>query len=163
MAHISRQRLLALLAKSTVGRTHAFLRARGLKRETLATLVRGGLATLVPGGTASTAGAKRKHRFEVVRVKITEAGRAALSELYDPSSFVARRNLATEIMRLCPPPPGCRPRARLILERKFMLNELRVLVRALREGIADEQHSTARTSSASSLLRASAQAARLRH
>src|SRR6516162_5087721 len=100
MAHISRQRLLALLAKSTVGRTHAFLRARGLKRETLATLVRGGLATLVPGGTASTAGAKRKHRVEVIRIKITEAGRAALSELYDPSSFAARRKLATEIMRL---------------------------------------------------------------
>jgi hypothetical protein len=86
MREISRKHLLALLAKSTVGRTSAFLRAHGLKREMLATLVRGGLVTLVPGATASTAGAKRKHRVEVVRIKITEAGRAALSELYDPSS-----------------------------------------------------------------------------
>ena len=140
MPQISQQRLLALLAKSAVGPTQAFLRARGFQPGVLAALVRGGLATLVPGGlaTARTARAIRKK----ARVKITEAGRAALSELYDPSSFGARRDLSREIMALCPPPPRCKARARLILERQFTFYELRVLVQALRDGIANEQRST---------------------
>jgi hypothetical protein len=48
---------------------------------------------------------------------------------------VERRNLATEIMTLSPPIPGCKERARRILESKFSLNELEVLAEALREGI----------------------------
>jgi hypothetical protein len=46
-----------------------------------------------------------------------------------------RRNLATEIMRLSPPAPGCKELARRILENKFSLNELEVLAEALRDGI----------------------------
>ena len=47
-----------------------------------------------------------------------------------------RRNLVTEIMTLSPPASGCQQRARLILESKFSLNELQVLVEALRDGTA---------------------------
>jgi hypothetical protein len=46
-----------------------------------------------------------------------------------------RRNLAAEIMKLSPPAPGCKERARRILESKFSLNELQVLAAALRDGI----------------------------
>jgi hypothetical protein len=46
-----------------------------------------------------------------------------------------RRHLVTEIMRLSPPAPGCKERARRILESKFRLNELEVLAEALRDGI----------------------------
>ena len=46
-----------------------------------------------------------------------------------------RRNLAIEIMKLSPPAPGCKERARRILESKFSLNELQVLAEALREGV----------------------------
>ena len=46
-----------------------------------------------------------------------------------------RRNLATEIMRLSPPAPGCKERARRILESKFSLSELELLADALRDGI----------------------------
>ena len=46
-----------------------------------------------------------------------------------------RHNLAIEIMRLSPPAPGCKERARRILESKFSLNELEVLAEALRNGI----------------------------
>ena len=99
-------------------------------------------------------------------MSITDAGRAALSEQYDPSSRSAsgtteppsilavnpiiaktngnaeeeygleaeRRNLTKEILRLSPPQPGCEQRARFILERKFTLEELRVLAEALRDG-----------------------------
>jgi hypothetical protein len=49
--------------------------------------------------------------------------------------FDERRNLATEIMRLSPPAPGCKERARRILESKFSLNELEVLAEALRDGL----------------------------
>ena len=45
-----------------------------------------------------------------------------------------RRNLAAEIMRLSPPAPGCKERARRILECEFSLNELEVLAEALRDG-----------------------------
>jgi hypothetical protein len=38
-------------------------------------------------------------------------------------------------MRLSPPAPGCKERARRILENKFSLNELEVLAEALRDGI----------------------------
>jgi hypothetical protein len=38
-------------------------------------------------------------------------------------------------MRLSPPPPGCKQRARLVLESKFTFEELQVLVKALRHGI----------------------------
>jgi len=47
-----------------------------------------------------------------------------------------RRNLVMEIMTLSPPASGCQQRARLILESKFSLNELQVLVEALRDGTA---------------------------
>ena len=43
-----------------------------------------------------------------------------------------RLTLFTEILTLSPPPPGCEQRARLIL-RKFTLNELQVLAKALRD------------------------------
>ena len=46
-----------------------------------------------------------------------------------------RHNLATEIMRLSPPAPGCKERARRILESKFSLSELELLADALRDGI----------------------------
>ena len=125
----------------------------------LAGLIRDGLVT------ASHASVGR-WLVDVVRIKITDAGRAALSEQYDPpsrsasgttepSSILAvnpimaktngkaeeeygledeRRNLAKEILRLSPPQPGCEQRARFILERKFTLEELRVLAEALRDG-----------------------------
>jgi hypothetical protein len=46
-----------------------------------------------------------------------------------------RRKIASEIMRLSPPPEGCAQRARLVLESKFTFEELQVLVKALRHGI----------------------------
>ena len=46
-----------------------------------------------------------------------------------------RRNLAAEIMALCPPAQGCTHRARFILESKFTLNELEVLAESLRDGM----------------------------
>jgi hypothetical protein len=46
-----------------------------------------------------------------------------------------RHNLAIDIMKLSPPAPGCRERARRILQNKFSLNELEVLAEALRNGI----------------------------
>jgi hypothetical protein len=156
-----RQRALALLAKSADGRTAAILLARGFTRDLLAAFLRDGLATTI----AARAG--RTRLVEVVRIKITEAGRAVLSKPCDHSSSSVsggseaalivsanpimdkangkaedqcgfeeeRRNLAMEIMMLSPPLPGCEQRARLILERKFTLNELQVLVQALRDGI----------------------------
>jgi hypothetical protein len=45
-----------------------------------------------------------------------------------------RCNLAKEILRLSPPQPGCEERARFILERRFSLAELQILVEALRDG-----------------------------
>jgi hypothetical protein len=46
-----------------------------------------------------------------------------------------RHNLATEIMSLSPPAPGCKEQARRILESKFSLSELELLADALRDGI----------------------------
>jgi hypothetical protein len=91
MAHVSRphrQRALTFLARSADGHAEATLHAHGFTREMLAGLIREGLAT------ATTARVGRWLR-DVVRIKITPAGRAALSEPrgrqsageeYDPAS-----------------------------------------------------------------------------
>jgi hypothetical protein len=55
-----------------------------------------------------------------------------------------RRNLAEEIITLSPPPLGCAWRARLVLENNFTLDELRLLVEALREGISSVRKASGR-------------------
>ena len=72
MRKIRRLRALSLLANSADGRTEARLLSRGFTREEISGLIRDGLAT------ASTVRVGRTP-VEVVRVKITEAGRAALA------------------------------------------------------------------------------------
>jgi hypothetical protein len=72
MPQIRRQRALSLLANSADGRTEARLLSRGFTREVISGLIRDGLAT------AST-GRVGRAPVEVVRIKITEAGRAALT------------------------------------------------------------------------------------
>ena len=72
MPKIRRLRALSLLANSADGRTEARLLSRGFTREVISGLIRDGLAT------ASTVRVGRTP-VEVVRVKITEAGRAALA------------------------------------------------------------------------------------
>jgi len=161
MPQISRQRALTLVANSRDGHTETILRARGCTRQVLGALIRDGLATASAGRTD-----------DLIRIKITEAGRAALRKLHGPSSSSAsegtggasstgsppsilsmshsvdktngnadgrfegeRRKLATEIMTLSPPPPGCAQRARLVLESRFTFNELQALIEALRVGI----------------------------
>ena len=73
MPQVSRRRALAILAKSADGRTEAILRARGITQHILAGLIRDGLAS------ASTARVGR-WLVDVVRIKITEAGRTALAD-----------------------------------------------------------------------------------
>ena len=68
----SRWRALRLLAKSIDGRTETYLFARGISKVLLAGLLRDGLATL------SKARAGRERPIDIVRVKITDAGRQAL-------------------------------------------------------------------------------------
>jgi hypothetical protein len=72
MPKIRRLRALSLLANSADGRTEARLLSRGFTREEISGLIRDGLAT------ASTVRVGRTP-VEVVRVQITEAGRAALA------------------------------------------------------------------------------------
>ena len=72
MPKIRRLRALSLLANSADGRTEARLLSRGFTREEISGLIRDGLAT------ASTVRVGRAP-VEVVRIKITEAGRAALA------------------------------------------------------------------------------------
>jgi hypothetical protein len=146
-------RALALLGRSPNGRTEAFMLFHGCTRQHLDGLIRAGLAT----ATKEQVG--RGRQIEIRRIKLTEAGRAVLSKRYAPvvpqrirddgkpprTNQVngkavlkpERHNLITEIMTLSPPPLGCKRPARLIL-RKFTINELVVLVEALRDGIADD-------------------------
>jgi len=75
-----RRRALELLAASRDGCTEAMLRAHGFSVRQIVDLVRAGLATahsqrVVAGGGGRT--------IEAARVKITEAGRQALTE--DPA------------------------------------------------------------------------------
>ena len=72
MPQIRRQRALSLLANSADGRTEARLLSHGFTREVISGLIRDGLAT------AST-GRVGRAPVEAVRIKITEAGRAALA------------------------------------------------------------------------------------
>ena len=65
-------RALSLLPKSVDGHTDTYLFACGISKVLLAGLLRDGLATL------SKARAGRERPIDVVRVKITEAGRRAL-------------------------------------------------------------------------------------
>jgi hypothetical protein len=71
-----RRRALELLAGSRYGYTKAILRAHGFSIDMLVELVKAGLATtkrerMVAGG----------RRTDVVRVRITEAGRQALAKM----------------------------------------------------------------------------------
>jgi hypothetical protein len=72
MPQIRRQRALSLLANSADGRTEARLLSHGFTREVIFGLIRDGLAS------AST-GRVGRAPVEIVRIKITEAGRAALT------------------------------------------------------------------------------------
>jgi hypothetical protein len=72
MPQIRRLRALSLLANSADGRIEARLLSRGFTREEISGLIRDGLAI------ASTVRVGRTP-LEVVRIKITEAGRAALT------------------------------------------------------------------------------------
>ena len=67
---------LSLLANSADGRTEARLLSRGFTREVLSGLIRDGLATANTGRVG-------RAPVEVVRIKITEAGRAALAPRSD--------------------------------------------------------------------------------
>ena len=73
MPQIGRLRALSLLANSADGRTEARLLSLGFTREVISGLIRDGLAT------ANTGRVGRAPPVEVVRIKITEAGRAALT------------------------------------------------------------------------------------
>jgi hypothetical protein len=70
-----RRRALALLAASPDGCTEAIMLAHGFSVEMLVDLVRAGLAT----AQAERVVAGRSAMMEVTRVRITEAGRRALS------------------------------------------------------------------------------------
>jgi len=72
MPQIRRQRALSLLANSADGRTEARLLSHGFTREVISGLIRDGLATANTGRVG-------RAPVEVVRIKITEAGRAALT------------------------------------------------------------------------------------
>ena len=84
MRKIRRLRALSLLANSADGRTEARLLSRGFTREETSGLIRGGLAT------ASTVRVGRAP-VEVVRIKITEAGRAALAREGDTVVSAGRK------------------------------------------------------------------------
>jgi hypothetical protein len=152
MPQIRRQRALSLLANSADGHTEARLLSHGFTREVISGLIRDGLAT-------ANTGLVGRAPVEFVRIKITEAGRAALTARSGSTTGNfplvpridqvmnngkaedkfgledGRRKMVSEIMRLSPPPEGCAQRARLVLESKFTFEELQVLVEALRHGI----------------------------
>ena len=65
-----RRRVLELLAGSRYGYTKAILRAHGFSIDMLVELVKAGLATT------------KRERTDVVRVRITDAGRQALAKMY---------------------------------------------------------------------------------
>ena len=64
-----RRRVLELLAGSRYGYTKAILRAHGFSIDMLVELVKAGLATT------------KRERTDVVRVRITDAGRQALAKM----------------------------------------------------------------------------------
>ena len=68
----SRRRALRLLAKSVAGHTEPYLLACGISKALLAGLLRDGLATRIK------ARAGLELPIDIVRVKITDAGRRAL-------------------------------------------------------------------------------------
>ena len=72
MPQIRRQRALSLLANSADGRTEARLLSHGFTREVISGLIRDGLATASNGRVGRVP-------VEVVRIKITDAGRTALT------------------------------------------------------------------------------------
>ena len=72
MPQIRRQRALSLLANSADGRTEPRLLSHRFTREVISDLIRDGLATANTGRVG-------RAPVEVVRIKITEAGRAALT------------------------------------------------------------------------------------
>ena len=156
MPQIRRQRALSLLANSADGRTEARLLSHGFTREVISGLIRDGLATANTGRVG-------RAPVEVVRIKITEAGRAGspgmtgtppltgdfpsvprIDQVMKATNGKAedkfgledgRRKIVSEIMRLSPPPEGCAQRARLVLESKFTFEELQVMAESLRDGI----------------------------
>jgi hypothetical protein len=69
-----RHRALRLLAGSPLGATEAIMLAHGFTSEMLTVLVRDGLATATPETVHAG-----KRPIEVVRVRITDAGRLALA------------------------------------------------------------------------------------
>jgi hypothetical protein len=69
-----RHRALRLLAGSPLGVTEAIMLAHGFTTEMLTVLVRDGLATATPETVHAG-----KRPIEVVRVRITDAGRLALA------------------------------------------------------------------------------------
>jgi hypothetical protein len=71
-----RRRALELLAASRYGYTKAILRAHGFSIDMLVELVKAGLAT-----TKRERMVARGRQTEVVRVRITEAGREALAKM----------------------------------------------------------------------------------
>jgi len=75
-----RQRALELLAASPDGCTEAILRAHGFSTAQMVDLVRAGLATAHSQRVVASGGGRR---IAAARVKITEAGRQALTE--DPA------------------------------------------------------------------------------
>jgi len=71
-----RRRALELLAGSRYGYAKAILRAHGFSSDMLVELVKAGLAT-----TKRERMVARSRQTEVVRVRITEAGREALAKM----------------------------------------------------------------------------------
>ena len=71
-----RRRALELLEASIDGCTEAIMLAYGFKTELLAELVNAGLATASIEGTVAG-----RRRVEVIRMRITAAGRRALTKL----------------------------------------------------------------------------------
>jgi len=74
-----RRRALELLEASIDGCTEAIMLAYGFKTELLVELVNAGLATVSIEGTVAG-----RRRVEVIRMRITAAGRRALTKLRWP-------------------------------------------------------------------------------
>jgi hypothetical protein len=80
-----RRRALELLEASIDGCTEAIMLAYGFKTELLVELVNAGLATASIEGTVAG-----RRRVEVIRMRITAAGRRALTKLRWPWSSSAQ-------------------------------------------------------------------------